>query len=1500
MPDIEDMYPLTAPQQGMLFHTISATSSGIYVEQVVWRLTGPLDTGLLANAWQLLVDRNTVLRTSFLWQEVDEPLQIVHQRVQTDLPVWDWRGDSADDRRRLLAELLDADRDTAFDLATAPLVRPAVIRVGVEHHWLVWSCHHAILDGWSVAELRRELLTLHNELRSGREVPPGLRRPFRDFVAWLGRRDPAPGRQFWRRQMEGFATPLRLTDGFAPDAAGGYGSVHLSLSSEDTTALREFCRTRRLTPNTVIQGAWALLLHRYTGESDVVFGVTSSGRPADFDTVESMTGPFITTTPLRITVDDSQVQPWLQALQVGQADARLHEHTPLPDIHGFTHVARGVPLFETVMAFENHLTDATTGERIGDVEVATEESTGRTNYPITVIVTASARLTIRLTFDRTRFDKDWMGRLTGHLQMLLLSIVRDGERSLAALPMLRADELAELANWNSTDRPRPSVRLESLFLAEAALRPTATALISADRQLTYGELDQRSAALAATLIGAGSHPDRLVAVVMKRGWEQVVAVLGILRAGAAYLPIDPQWPRSRIHHLLDRGECDLVVTQPAVDQALPWPEGVTRFVIDQSPVEIPQPDRPAPGRPDDLAYVIFTSGSTGEPKGVAIDHRAVVNTVLDINERFAIGADDRLLALSSLGFDLSVYDIFGALAAGATLVIPEASASQDPARWAAWVDRAEVTVWNSVPAMLELLTDHAERTSSSLASLRIALLSGDWIPVSLPDRFRAAVPDAVVVSLGGATEASIWSISHPIDEVDPTWDSIPYGRPLDNQRFHILGPGLQPVPAGVPGELCIGGAGLARGYWRDDVRTAASFTRHPISGERIYRTGDLGRYDANGEIRFLGRRDDQVKIHGFRVEPGEVEAHLLTHPAVTNAAVVVRGGRERRLAAYVVAPENAPTVGELRDYLADRLPRYLIPAVFVVVPELPLTANSKIDRAALPELSSARPNMSAPFTLPSSEIEELLVKAWCDALGLDSVGVEDNFFELGGDSLTTMRLAAQLHRRDIEVTIGAIFEHPTIRELAAIIGAAGGTANLPPVRREPQDGPIPLTYAQEMIQILNALTPGSTAYVPRTSIEFQGPLDVVALGRALDALAARHTAFRTRFESKDEWQLQQHVNPAISVLVQEHDLRLLAPEQAQRELTHILIHEVAAAFDPIADEPLHRIALVWLADDRRVLHLAMDHLVCDGWSLMILMRDLLTLYRAETLAIASDLPDLPVDYPDYAIWQRRHLVGERLERTVEFWRSRMAGVPAMQLPSNRPPVPMTEMRGKVLKVYFEPDIIDGAAALARRERTTIFTVLMAAVQTVAWAQLQEDVITVSAPVGGRTRPELENLVGCFVHGMMFPTNMSGEPSFAEVVRRVRDGVREAWDHQNLPLSEMAKIAEFATVNNMGTQGIALEWVDDQTGVVDLPGVGGTVRAVPWWPHREGDVDMPPADLFVFLHRSPHDGGLAGEFMYNSARFDVPEIAAVFEQLRETLRRGTSDPSRRLADLTKSQ
>ncbi len=597
---------------------------------------------------------------------------------------------------------------------------------------------------------------------------------------------------------------------------------------------------------------------------------------------------------------------------------------------------------------------------------------------------------------------------------------------------------------NSTDGAVSDELLHTLFARQAEERPDQKAVVTDSRILSYAEVDEMSNQVAHWLVDQGVKPNRFVALAMKKGWEQVVAALAVHKAGAAYLPVDPDTPTERLAYLLENAGATLVLTQEDLASEITWPEGVEHLAMDGDLSSLSTDALDTVQGPDDIAYMIYTSGSTGRPKGVVIDHRGAVNTILDINERFGIGAEDAVLGISAMSFDLSVYDLFGTLAAGATLVLPKELKTPDPAYWAELVQRENVTVWNSVPALMELVTEYVEshsKAADTLGSLRLALLSGDWIPVSLPDRLRAVAENVKVVSLGGATEASIWSILHEVDAVDPEWSSIPYGRPMKNQRFYVLDDYLDPKPFWVPGDLYIGGIGVAREYWGDEEKTRASFIIHPESGDRLYKTGDLGFLHPDGYIVFLGREDLQVKVRGFRIELGEIEAQIASHPAVESAVVVAMGAdsETRRLVAYVVAVEGESVDAEtITAYAAERLPEYMLPANVQVIETLPLTPNGKVDRRFLADPQSLEQwQKSKVYVAPRTETETEVAAIWASMLDLERVGVEDNFFELGGTSLLVNQMAARIYDAfGIELSMGIVFESPTVTAMAEAIDAA--------------------------------------------------------------------------------------------------------------------------------------------------------------------------------------------------------------------------------------------------------------------------------------------------------------------------------------------------------------------------------------------------------------------------------------------------------------------------------
>ncbi|MEY2831665.1 MAG: hypothetical protein RLZZ574_923, partial [Cyanobacteriota bacterium] len=612
---------------------------------------------------------------------------------------------------------------------------------------------------------------------------------------------------------------------------------------------------------------------------------------------------------------------------------------------------------------------------------------------------------------------------------------------------------------NQTSAPISDKMLHTLFAAQVKARKNESAVISFQGNLTYQELYEKSNQVGHKLRSLLLTSNQLVAVVMDQGWEQIVAVMGILAAGAAYVPIDPNLPQERREYLLNNSQVSLVLTQSWLKEKLTQSAITIELCLDnqdfsQSSREPLEPIQ----NPDDLAYLIYTSGSTGVPKGVMINHRGAVNTILDLNRRFKVTSSDRVLALSSLSFDLSVYDIFGTLAAGGTIIIPEPSSdgsqtcnglARNPAHWAKAIAEHQVTIWNSVPALMQMIVDYAAENSQILANLRLVLLSGDWLPLTLPTQIKALAADAQVISLGGATEASIWSILYPITKVDPTWKSIPYGRPMANQHFYVLNKFLEPCPAWVTGELYIGGIGLAMGYWQQEAKTAASFITHPHTGERLYRTGDLGRYLRDGKIEFLGREDFQVKIGGYRIELGEIESILTQHPAVEQAVVVVAGKqlREKRLVAYAVVDQEI-SCNQLRDFLREQLPAYMIPSAFIYLEKLPLSANGKIDRRGLPNPETILPEFAVTYTAPENAIEQTIVTIWQTVLNLEQVGIEHNFFEIGGNSLLITQVYTKLKNAlpdqiANQISIVDLFKYSTIRSLAQHLSQSQATTLAP-------------------------------------------------------------------------------------------------------------------------------------------------------------------------------------------------------------------------------------------------------------------------------------------------------------------------------------------------------------------------------------------------------------------------------------------------------------------------
>lgn len=919
--NIEAIYPLSAVQEGMLFHSMYAPEAGVYGCQFTCTLTGSLQPEAFREAMQKVLERHSILRT-LIWERREKLFQVVANDVELPWEYLDWRGMSEPEQAARWEQYLDEERRRGFDLSRPPLMRTALIQMKDEAYRFIWSFHHMLLDGWSLSIVLKEMFTLYWSHCSGQEIHLDQPRPYKDYIAWLQRQDMSKVEDFWRKFLQGFLapTPMHVDKpiGKRNKQTEEFTEIEWKLPRKTTTALQNLARQHGLTLNTLIQGGWAVLLSRYSGEEDVVFGAVVSGRSGDLAGIDSMVGLFINTLPMRVRLSaEDTLIPWLKKIQEQQVDLRQYEFSPLVDVHRWSEVSHGHPLFETVLVYENYPVDRTLGEWGGELSVQDVVSHTWTNYPLSIMVVPEAELRAKVLYDSSRFDGETIQRVMSHLETILTGMTENPAAKLSELPVLTEQERRQLMEWNATDAPYPTdICIQQLFETQAAQRPDAVALLLEDEQMTYRELDELSNQIARLLLREGVGPNVRVGVMMERSMEMIAAVLGILKAGGAYVPLDPSHPGERLAYVLENAEVAVLLAHSSCVENLPDEHPVV-ILWETEKESIRQESRERPGAEtsaQNLAYIIYTSGSTGTPKGVMVRHQPVINLIEWVNNTFAMNESDRLLWVTSLGFDLSVYDIFGILGAGGSIRIVKDADVRDPKRLLQHLRSGEITFWDSAPAALQQVLPFLGETSGKAAESRLkrVFLSGDWIPLSMPDELKKHFPGVEVISLGGGTEATIWSNFYRIGEVEEDWVSIPYGKPIQNARYYVLDAHLNPCPIGVPGELYIGGACLAEGYANAPELTSQRFLPDPFGapGDRMYRTGDMARYWPDGNMEFLGRVDNQVKIRGFRVELGEVEAAIAQHPNVQTALATIQEVPlgDKRLVAYVVPKSKEETL----------------------------------------------------------------------------------------------------------------------------------------------------------------------------------------------------------------------------------------------------------------------------------------------------------------------------------------------------------------------------------------------------------------------------------------------------------------------------------------------------------------------------------------------------------------------------------------------------------------
>lgn len=1378
----EDVYPLTPLQEGLLFHTLLSPEEGAYHDQFSAILHGPLDPAGLQRAWRSVVAHHAIFRTAFAWQSGKAPLQVVGRQVETPFVELDWRGTAPEEQAARRRQLQADDLRQRFDPAKAPLTRITLARLADESWFLLWSRHHLLLDGWSVSLVLREWLTTYQALRAGQPAPSSSAPPFRNYIAWLQRQDPARAEAFWRGEIGDVSqpTPLGLarSEGEAPPA-DRHGERERRLSPETSEAVRQLARAARVTPATVFQAVWALVLARLAGERDIVFGNTVSGRPTDLPGADAMVGLFINTLPLRVRIDPARpVGDWLRDLQVRTAAAREFEATPLVRAQGWTEVPRDRPLFDTLLVYENYPTGEALEGELGALRVEAVQSHERTHYAATLIVAPGDRFSLLLLHDRARLPDDLAHRWLDYLEEALGALAGSVARPLGGCAILPTEERRQLLEtWNDTARAFDRrATLPSLVLAQATRSPSAVAVVDGTTRLTYAELVARAGRLAATLRRAGAGPETCVGVCLERNADLVVSLLGVLLSGAAYVPLDPAYPAERLAFMAGDARMVALVTQRSVAGRLPsltiplvWRDAAEAETEAEAGLSALAALDPA-----NLAYLIYTSGSTGRPKATAIEHRQAVAFIAWARTVYSSDELAGVLFSTSVCFDLSIFELFVTLAAGGKVIVAENALALPtlPAR-------DEVTLVNTVPSAATELV-RAEGVPPGVVTINLA---GEPLTAVLADRLYAIPTLRRVYDLYGPSEDTTYSTCALRERGGPAT----IGRVIANSRLYLLDPDLEPVPVGAVGELYLAGDGLARGYLGRADLTAERFLPDPFArepGGRLYRTGDLARFRSDGQIEFLGRGDHQVKIRGFRIELGEIQARIEAHPDVAEAAVLAREHPQRGpyLVAFVAPAAGAALVTtELADWVRATLPHYMVPSTWHPLAALPRTPNGKLDRKALPADHDGPAPVEPGRNLrraTEDPLDGLVAGIWAEVLGLPECGPEANFFELGGHSLLATQVVARVRAAlGREVPLRTLFNHPTRGAFVQALRAADGVGDDAAAIPLPTAGDPVLSPAQERMWVLAQIDAAGAAYHIPIVLDLRGALDAAALAAAFTAVLARHESLRTGVRATED-------GPR-AVVMPPYAVELPVTEVTVAEAERWTEREVAKAFD-LERGPLLRVRLLRISAEHHRLVATLHHLVADGWSLGVLLAELAALYPALRAGQPSALAPLTCSYATYAAWQRSADGRARAERERVYWRQQLAGLPALELPTDRPRPAEQSYRGGVERLRLGPEIAGPLGVFARREGATPFMVLLAAFEVLLHRLTGQESFGIGTPVAGRTRPELEPLIGLFVNTLVVRAQVDRRATFAALVRDVRRTALEAHAHQSLPFERVVE------------------------------------------------------------------------------------------------------------------
>ncbi|WP_442937379.1 amino acid adenylation domain-containing protein [Nostoc sp.] len=1486
--------PLSYAQQRLWFLDQLEPNSAIYNIPLALRLVGNLNRAALEQSFQEIIDRHEALRTNFITVD-GKPSQIIQAQINWTVSVVECENLPPSEQEITTQQLAQQQAIQPFDLAEGALIRAALIVLSKTEHILLLCMHHIVSDAWSLGVFVQELAALYNAYSQGEPSPlTPLPIQYADFGIW--QREWLQGEvlqnqiSYWQQQLKDAPALLSLpTDRPRPAVQTFAGAIQeFALSVELSNQLTQLSYKQGVTLFMTLLAAFDTLLYRYTGQLDILVGSAIANR--EHSEIEGLIGFFINTLVLRTDLSGnpsfSELLSRVRQIALG---AYSHQELPFEMLVEALQPERDLshpPLFQVMFVLQN--TPMSGVELTGLTISSLNAQSTIAKFDLTLSMhNSSAGLVGIWEYNTDLFDASTIERMSGHFVTLLFGIVANPEEQISQLPLLSQTEQQQLlVEWNNTQADYPVDKcIHQLFEEQVARTPDAVAVVFENQQLTYHQLNSCANQLAHYLKSLGIKPDTLVGICVERSIEMMVGLLGILKAGGAYVPLDPEYPTERLAFMLEDAQVSILLTQQRLIDRLP--EHQAKLIcLDEAWEQIAQNNQDNPTsevKAFHLANLIYTSGSTGKPKGVMVEHKGLCNLAQAQIQTFGLTSDSRVFQFASFSFDASISEILMALGSGATLYLGTKDSLLPGKPLIEQLRDRSITHITLPPSALAVMP------GSELPALQTIIVAGEASSAELIRQWSAG---RNFFNAYGPTEASVCAAIAKCTEDD---NKISIGKAIANVQVYILDEYLQPVPIGVPGELHIGGTGLSRGYLNRPELTKEKFIPNPFKGageSNLYKTGDLARYLPDGNIEYLGRIDNQVKIRGFRIELGEIKELLNQHGDVQTACVIAREDHlgDKRLVAYVVGhKQHSPTISQLRSFLSSQLPQYMIPHAFVMLESLPLTPNGKVDRRAL-KAPDSREGLEISFVAPRSPIEEILTQIWTQALKVDQVGIYNNFFELGGHSLLATQLVSRIRNIfKVELPLREFFARKTVAELAQVIRQLQ-QQNLelvsPPILPRAENAELPLSYAQQRLWFLDQFEPNSAIYNIPMALRLVGTLNQVALEQSLYEIIARHEALRTNFvtvNGQPTQLIQTQTNWTVTVV----DLKHLSTTEQKIATQQLAQQQASQPFD-LANQALVRATLIVLSETEHVLSVCMHHIVSDAWSMGVFIQELAALYNAFSQGDLSPLTSVPIQYADFAIWQRNWLQGSVLQTQLSYWQQQLKAAPALlSLPTDRPRGSVQTFAGGHQEFALSVELSNKLTKLSQEQGVTLFMTLLAAFDTLLYRYTGTEDILVGSPIANRNRNEIEGLIGFFVNTLVLRADLSGDRSFNELLGRVRLMAIDAYAHQDLPFEMLVEVLQperdlshtplFQVM--FALQNVPMSEIE----LADL-----TISSLA--------VESATAKFDLFLSIQNTGNGLAGVWEYNTDLFDASTIERMTGHFMTLLSGIVANPEERISQL----